>query len=84
VFWPSDLLGVEFPNARILTFDYDFGPSSRVTKGRVLFEAKTLIQDIEKLTQDTGSRFPLVFCAHSFGGLLLKAVRYTFPSFSTL
>jgi protein SERAC1 len=78
VFWPGDLLKDEIPNARILTFDYDFGPSSLVTKGRVLLEAKTLIRDIDKLSQDTSSQCPLVFCAHSFGGLLLKTVSNTF------
>ena len=62
------------PNARILTFDYDFGPSSLVTKGKVLLEAKTLIRDLEKLSQDDVLQYPLVFCAHSFGGLLLKSV----------
>jgi hypothetical protein len=74
VFWPRDLLKDEFPNARILTFDYNLGPSSLLTKGRVLLEAKTLIRDIERLSQDTSSQRPLVFCAHSFGGLLLKSV----------
>ena len=62
------------PNARILTFDYDFGPSSLVTKGKVLLEAKTLIRDLEKLSQDDVLQYPLVFCAHSLGGLLLKSV----------
>jgi hypothetical protein len=74
VFWPRDLLTEGLPNARILTFDYDFGPASLITKGRVLREAKTLIRDIEKLNQDTTFQYPLVFCAHSFGGILLKSV----------
>lgn len=80
MFWPGDLLKDEIPNARILTFDYDFGPSSHVTKGRILLEAKNLIQDIEQLTQDSRARCPLVFCAHSFGGLLLKTVRSGFAT----
>jgi hypothetical protein len=78
VYWPRDLLRDVIPNARILTFDYDFGPSSLLTKGRVLLEAKTMIQDLDKLSQDTGSQYPLVFCAHSFGGLLFKSVSASF------
>ncbi|KAK8073987.1 hypothetical protein PG994_004886 [Apiospora phragmitis] len=74
VYWPRDLLPVDCPTARIQVWGYD----SVVTKGytaanksNLFSHAKSLLYALER--QRRAGR-PIVFVAHSLGGLLVKEV----------
>lgn len=76
VFWPRDLLQDDFPKARVMTFGYD----SKVTRGykpanqgNILSHARNLLYAIEGKRRNKPER-PLVFIAHSLGGILVKEV----------
>ena len=73
--WPKDLLPTDLPAARIMTFEYNT---------LVLNEPPPQIRDLAMSLLDSltikrrlnraGSR-PLIFVAHSLGGLLVKRVQ---------
>lgn len=73
VFWPKDLLPVQYPNARILVYGYD----TRVTN---YFSGPTNENSIHSHSKDLLSslaaarRFnsPLILIAHSLGGIVVK------------
>lgn len=75
--WPQDLLSKEIPNARILTFGYDayivksgFATASR---NRLIDHATKLLVALQGLRWKTKTvSRPLIFVAHSMGGLLCK------------
>jgi hypothetical protein len=76
VYWPQDLLGEEefCRQARILTYGYD----SRVTRGYrsvnqngLFAHARDLLYAVQR---ERSLRRPVIFVAHSLGGLLLKEV----------
>ncbi|KAL6835384.1 hypothetical protein V8C40DRAFT_234261, partial [Trichoderma camerunense] len=75
VFWPADLLPNECPSSRILTFGYD----SKVTKYRagainhnsILSHSKDLLFSLHRERHKHLNR-PLVFVAHSLGGIVVK------------
>ncbi|KAK7743459.1 hypothetical protein SLS53_003993 [Cytospora paraplurivora] len=75
VFWPRDLLPSSVPNARVLTYGYDtkirhriFGPASQ---NSVTDHGWDLLSALEDVRRGDPSR-PLLFMAHSLGGLVLK------------
>lgn len=75
VFWPRDLLPLTIPNARVLTYGYDtkirhafVGP---VSKMNVADHGWDLLCALEEVRRDVPSR-PLLFIAHSLGGLVAK------------
>ncbi|KAH6623102.1 hypothetical protein F5144DRAFT_353119 [Chaetomium tenue] len=76
VYWPHDLLAGEdhCRNVRILTYGYD----SKVTKGfsstnqnNLFAHAKDLLYALQR---EKPARRPVIFVAHSLGGLLVKEV----------
>ncbi|OKL55592.1 hypothetical protein UA08_09132 [Talaromyces atroroseus] len=74
VFWPQDLLRHDCDRARILTWGYD----SHVTKGyesanknNVFAHAKNLLANLKR---DRPEGRPIIFVAHSLGGILVKEV----------
>ena len=75
VFWPADLLPHECPHARILSFGYDtkitnYGRSS-VNKCSIYSHAKDLLF---VLSRNAVARRPIIFVAHSLGGIVVKEV----------
>jgi hypothetical protein len=74
VYWPKDLLPTDCPNARILVWGYDtivtrgFAPSN---KSNIFAYARNLLYSLER--QRPNGR-PIIFVAHSLGGILVKEV----------
>ncbi|KAH6856020.1 Alpha/Beta hydrolase protein [Chaetomium sp. MPI-CAGE-AT-0009] len=76
VLWPETLLSQDIPDARILTFGYDadvtkFNLSDELTEGTMEIHAADLCNRLAGFRATTNSSDrPLVFVAHSLGGLV--------------
>ncbi len=75
VFWPFDLLPDDVPDARILTYGHDssvshgfHGPANKANISQL---ALSLLNAVTNARLDCRDR-PLIFIAHSLGGLLVK------------
>ena len=76
VFWPRDLLPQTVPQARVVTWGYEvqieqmFNSNS---KASIFKHAKTLLSDLTTLRNSASDKVrPLVFIAHSLGGIVVK------------
>ncbi|KAJ9668958.1 hypothetical protein H2201_000784 [Coniosporium apollinis] len=75
VYWPRDLVPTTVPDARILTYGYDthirhrFGPA--VSSSTVYDIAWDFLVSLEAERRSESSR-PLLFIAHSLGGIVVK------------
>ncbi|CAI6072025.1 unnamed protein product [Clonostachys chloroleuca] len=78
VFWPRDLLSLDVPKTRILTFGYDADVGhfwSAASQNRIRDHAANLINDLAHLRQRTQSENrPILFVTHSLGGLVFQDV----------
>ena len=77
VYWPQDLLPSTVPNARILTYGYDTKikhfVQGQVSRNTVHCHASDLLCTLEAKRTSPGEKSrPLVFIAHSLGGLVVK------------
>ena len=79
-FWPGDLLPMEMPDARTMTFGYDAKTASFRSLSRSSFtlNANNLVDRLVKKRQtDNEKKRKIIFVAHSLGGLLLlQAVQH--------
>jgi hypothetical protein len=81
VYWPLDLLPSSCPNARILTFGYhtlvvDKKPLR--LQDDIFAHARELLHELAHDRESRGVRGrPILFVAHSTGGILVKEVRRT-------
>lgn len=75
LFWPRDLLPQDCPNARILTYGYDTKitkyTSGSTSKNSVLSHSKDFLF---ALGRSHAKDCPLIFLAHSLGGIVVKEV----------
>lgn len=69
--WLRDLLPSTLPNARILLFAYNSNVAFQTSTVGVRNASESLLDRLHFLRQDLSSR-PLVFLAHSLGGLIVK------------
>ncbi|KAK4241992.1 hypothetical protein C8A03DRAFT_11797, partial [Achaetomium macrosporum] len=77
--WLRDFLPQKFPNARVMSFGYESRVLSRSTGG-VQEAAEQLLRLLDGVVLNTGSeQRPLVFIAHSLGGLVLKTASFLIP-----
>ncbi|KAK4139151.1 uncharacterized protein C8A04DRAFT_33378 [Dichotomopilus funicola] len=72
-FWLEDFLPDAFPKARIMTFGYDSGLAFNRSKAGVESFARDLLNRLRMLRSSYEAKHrPLVFIAHSLGGILVK------------
>lgn len=74
--WLRDFLVDDVPDARILSYGYDsFAASSRYLVRQILFsEAENLLLELCHLREKSNTKGrPIIFLAHSLGGILLKS-----------
>ncbi|PVH68096.1 hypothetical protein DL98DRAFT_662333 [Cadophora sp. DSE1049] len=73
VYWPYDLIPAIIPNARILTYGYNSdvigGIFSAQNKNSILQHGNDLMVKLERAVQNEK---PIIFLAHSLGGIVLK------------
>jgi hypothetical protein len=77
MFWPADLLPDDYQNIRILTYGYDShvshyfkGPANKLTVSQLGEGLLNRVAGERRRSNVTGR--PIVFVAHSLGGLLVK------------
>ena len=67
-FWLENILPLEIPGCRVFSYGYKTGVENSVEE-----IAETLLRQMSAIRESQSSH-PVVFLAHSFGALLLKAV----------
>ncbi|KAL6709178.1 hypothetical protein ACN47E_001994 [Coniothyrium glycines] len=75
ILWPRDLLARDFPRARILLYGYETRVNSVcwLLERTLYHHATHLLRDLENdRKRENCSNRPLLFIAHSLGGLLVK------------
>ena len=76
VFWPRDLLPRAFPQARIVTWGYDVqieGLLAATSQASIYHHAENLLSDLVMLRKSDAAKLkPLIFIAHSLGGIVVK------------
>ncbi|KAI1484454.1 hypothetical protein F5X96DRAFT_664167 [Biscogniauxia mediterranea] len=76
VHWLRDLLPTDLPNARIMCWGYDANTHSTFRTSRLYIHdyGESLLSELNRKRKLTNtSRRPIIFIAHSLGGLVLKS-----------
>jgi pimeloyl-ACP methyl ester carboxylesterase len=78
MFWVRDLLPLDLPNARILTYGFDADvvrAIQRTSSNSIRDHGKSLANDLalDRLRNHASHR-PIIFVAHSLGGLVCEQV----------
>ncbi|KAK3396416.1 hypothetical protein B0T20DRAFT_320051, partial [Sordaria brevicollis] len=72
VMWLSDLLTEDYPDARVLSYNYEV--NAVFTSNWAMFESAVadLVNQIVSVSEHVLSSRPLVFACHGLGGLLVE------------
>jgi len=88
VFWPQDLLPKQLPACRIFTWGYNVDLQyyrASTSTASVFSHARTLLSDLADARMSKGiEKRPLIFVAHSLGGIVVKDVCDPFAIFTLL
>jgi hypothetical protein len=72
-YWPTDLLPAHCPQVRIMVWGYDSmvtrGPREAANKSGIFAQGQNLLYS---LSRERTQRKPIIFVAHSLGGILVK------------
>ena len=75
VFWPEKLLPRDIPNARIFTYGYNAGVIGGLLKGPDMSNVSQHANDLMiSLKSELRNKKPIIFVAHSLGGIIIKDV----------
>jgi len=74
--WLRDFLPESLPNARILLFGYNSNVAIKSSTAGVLEQAVNLLNRLKSRRKDVPLQRPIIFIAHSLGGLVVKRVRF--------
>ncbi|RYP12932.1 hypothetical protein DL765_007102 [Monosporascus sp. GIB2] len=70
--WLRDLLPEMFPQARIMTFEYNASAIASASPHGIADNARALVQTLKNQREDNARGRPIVFIGHSLGGLVIK------------
>ncbi|KAI0418201.1 hypothetical protein F5X98DRAFT_373996 [Xylaria grammica] len=76
VLWLKDFLPEKLPHARIMTYGYSSEVLSvkQLTQRTLYSQSKTLLEALKRSRRDTdATNRPIIFIAHSLGGLVVKS-----------
>lgn len=72
-FWPKDCLPFDLPEARVFTFGYNADAAFGNTTADIVDHAKDLLGSlIDKREEEDEKLRPIIFIAHSLGGIVVK------------
>ncbi|RDL41952.1 Uncharacterized protein BP5553_01931 [Venustampulla echinocandica] len=72
-FWPKDFLPSDIPDARVMTFGYNADAAFGNTTADIVDHAKDLLSSlIDKREEEHENQRPIIFIAHSLGGIVVK------------
>jgi len=81
VYWPKHLLPIDCPKARIMTWGYDTvitkGIAAPTNKSNIFAHAKDLLYALDR---ERPYGRPLMFVAHSLGGIVVKEVKLLYSN----
>ena len=76
IMWPRDLLPVDVPNARVMTYGYRsiIQSPSQICQLSLFYQADDLVSRVKQVRRQTASdNRPIIFIAHSLGGIVVKS-----------
>ncbi|KAK3297153.1 uncharacterized protein B0H64DRAFT_416351 [Chaetomium fimeti] len=77
--WPRDLLPEQLPGIRVLSFSYSANVYGNTSIAGIRGNAQNLLSSLRDLREDEEDSRPIVFAAHSLGGIIVKQIFFGTP-----
>ena len=82
IFWPEQLLPTDIPNAKIFTYGYNTNVVGGLFRGPDMNNVSQHANDLLiNLKSELRNKKPIIFVAHSMGGILVKDVSIQIPPY---